>query len=99
MNCTLCGKHLPNKSLKGADYLPDSQGNWFCMNCVRQCLDRWPQFEKYEQLAEEPERYRNALVDTLRWAINEGYCNRPREHCRAEPEKCLRCWMKFLVGE
>lgn len=99
MLCIKCGKNIPNKAIEGADYILDRKHNWYCIDCARLCLDRWEDFERIQKLAEEPEIYRNALVDTLNWSIGEGYCMRPRERCTAEAEKCLKCWMEYLVGE
>jgi len=98
MNCLSCGKNIPNKSLEGSDYIRTQEG-WHCIECVREKLTRWPEFEQYERLAENGSKYREGLISTLQWAINEGYCVRPRERCMASAEKCLRCWLLHLVGE
>lgn len=99
MKCIFCGKPIKPKALEGTDYIKDNDGNWWCMESARLALSRWKLFEKCERLAEEPAKYRTALIDTLKWAINEGYCVKPRERCEASAEKCLRCWLKFLVKE
>ncbi len=100
MNCIMCDKHIKSKAIEGADYLKDNEGNWYCIQCAKQCLTRWQDFERIEKLAEEPDRYRNALIDTLKWSINEGYCVRPKDRtCRASADKCLKCWLNFLAGE
>lgn len=99
MLCLMCGQPIKSKAIEGADYLKDSKQQWYCMKCVKLCLDRWPDFEQYERLAEEPGRYREGLISTLQWSINEGYCMKPKERCTASMDKCLKCWLKFLVGE
>lgn len=99
MKCIRCGKNIPSKAIQGADYILDSKQNWHCINCVRLSLDRWEYFERIQKLAEEPEVYRKALQDTLLWAIKEGYCMKPRERCAASADKCLKCWLEYLVGE
>ena len=100
MNCIMCDKRIKAKSFEGTDYLKDNVGNWYCIKCAKQCLTRWQDFERIEKLAEEPDRYRNALIDTLKWSINEGYCVRPKDRtCRASADKCLKCWLNFLAGE
>ena len=99
MNCQTCGKYLKNKLIEGGDYLKDKSGNWHCVACVRDKLSRWEEFERLEGLAEGGARYREALVDTLTWSIGQGYCMKPRERCTADTDKCLKCWLLFLVGE
>lgn len=99
MNCIMCDKHIKSKAIEGADYLKDNEGNWYCIQCAKQCLTRWQDFERIEKLAEEGSRYREALISTLQWSINEGYCMKAEERCQANAEKCLRCWLEFLVGE
>lgn len=100
MNCIMCDKRIKAKSFEGTDYLKDNVGNWYCIKCAKQCLTRWQDFERIEKLAEEPDRYRNALIDTLKWSINEGYCVRPKDRtCKASADKCLKCWLNFLAGE
>lgn len=98
MLCIMCGQPIKSKDIEGADFLKAGPLA-YCIKCAKQCLTRWQDFEKYERLAEEPEQYREALISTLQWSINEGYCMKPKERCEASPEKCLGCWLKFLVGE
>ncbi len=97
MLCIMCGQPIKSKSIEGADYLKAEQ--IYCIKCAKQCLTRWQDFERYEKLAEEGSRYREGLISTLQWSINEGYCMKPKERCAANAEKCLRCWLSFLVGE
>ena len=99
MNCIMCGKRIGAKAIEGADYLKDTEDNLYCITCAKQCLTRWQDFERIEKLAEEPDRYRTALIDTLKWSINEGYCVRPKEYCQASMDKCLKCWLNYLVRE
>jgi len=87
MNCLSCGKQIKNKSLEGSDYIRIQKG-WWCIDCVKRTLTRWPEFLRLEQLAEEASRYREGLTSTLQWSINEGYCMKPRERCAASAEKC-----------
>lgn len=98
MNCLSCGKPIPSKKVEGADYLKVKSEVW-CMPCAKEKLSRWDEFERYERLSEDGSRYREGLISTLRWAINETYCMEPNKRCQASAEKCLRCWLKFLVGE
>jgi len=98
MLCVMCGQPIKSKAIEGADYIKTDQ--YYCIDCAKRSLTRWPEFERNEKLAEEASRYREALISTLQWSINEGYCVRPNDRtCRASSEKCLRCWLKFLVGE
>jgi hypothetical protein len=97
--CIMCGKKIRTKYIEGADFLKDSRGQRYCMTCAIQCLDRWPEFERIENLALDADRYRTSLVETLEWSIGQGYCVRPKEYCRADPEKCLKCWLNHLIGE
>ena len=99
MNCYSCGKKISHKGIEGTDFLKDKKSNWWCIECAKNRLSRWTEFEALEKLAENAKPYREALIDTLRWAINEGYCVRPRERCQASAEKCLKCWLNHLVGE
>jgi len=99
MNCLSCGKPIKNKSVEGSDYIRIQSG-WHCIECVKEKLSRWPEFLRLEQLAEEASRYREGLISTLEWSINESYCVRPTDRmCKASAEKCLRCWLLYLVGE
>jgi hypothetical protein len=98
MNCISCGQKIPAKAIEGSDFLNVKSDVW-CKPCAIEKLSRWPEFERYERLSEEGYRYRNSLIDTLKWAINEGYCMKPKERCEASAEKCLRCWLLHLVGE
>lgn len=95
-NCVMCGKRINNKAMLGIDYLKDTAGKSYCINCTTQCLTRWNDFERLEKLAEEPERYRNALLKILPDYVKEGYCVRPNTRCEDE---CVGCWMEYLVGE
>lgn len=99
MLCIMCGKKIKSKAIEGADYLRDNKSQPYCITCAKQCLTRWQEFERYEKLAEEGSKYREALISTLQWSINEGYCMKPKERCEASPEKCLGCWLNHLVGE
>jgi len=95
MLCVMCGQKIDKRGI----YQTDARKNHWCEDCTKRVLSKWYEFEKLEKLVESTELYRNALVDTLKWSIKEGYCVRPREQCRASPERCLGCWLLFLVGE
>jgi hypothetical protein len=100
MNCYLCGKHLPNKSIEGADFQKDSCKNWWCVECVRHALNQYPELIECRDMAEQANRYREGLLTILPDYIKEGYCVNPRDKsCRPSPEKCLKCWFKHLTGE
>lgn len=96
MNCTKCGIWLGPKMVEGSDYIIDAKKNWWCVPCMKRTLST-AQF--YEEMADEPMRYREALISTLQWSINEGYCVKPKERCQASADKCLKCWLNYLVGE
>ena len=98
MLCIMCGQPIKSKAIEGSDYIKVKTDYW-CKPCAIDKLSQWELFEQYEKLAEEGGRYREALISTLVWSINEGYCMKPKERCEANAEKCLRCWMEFLVGE
>ena len=93
----MCVPPIKSKTIAGADYIEAEQ--IYRIQCAKQCLTRWQDFERYEKLAEEGGRYRESLISTLQWSINEGYCMKPKERCEASPEKCLGCWLNYLVGE
>ena len=99
MKCFSCGTNIPHKSIEGSEFIKDDKNNWWCIDCAKRCLTRWPEFEQYEKLAEDGSKYREGLIGTLQWSISEGYCMKPRERCSASAEKCLRCWLLHLVGE
>lgn len=99
MNCVHCGKPIKSKAIEGADYIKDNSGNYWCMESAKLALTRWELFEKYEKLSENSGPLREALVSTLQWAITQGYCMEPERPCHPEPEKCLKCWLKYSIKE
>jgi len=104
MKCFSCGKNIPNKAIEGAEFIKDDKDNWWCIDCAKRCLTRWPEFEQYEKLAENGSRYREALTKVLTENVTPDFrgetsCMKPRERCSASAEKCLRCWLLHLVGE
>jgi len=102
MNCIKCGKYIHPQSLEGAEYIKDVKGKWWCVKCVKATLAT---AQMYEEMADEPMRYREGLIHVLTDYITKPdedgniRCMKPRERCEASAEKCLKCWLEYLVGE
>jgi len=103
MNCLSCGKTIKNKAVEGSDYIRIPKG-WHCIECAREKLTRWSEFERYEKLAEFEGKYREALIKVLTENVTpdhrgESSCMDTKKRCEASPDKCLGCWLLYLVGE
>lgn len=96
MLCIKCGRQIYPRMLEGADYIKDSKGKWWCIKCTRSTLAT---AQMYEEMADEPGRYRDGLLKAIPLMVGEELCVNPNKHCKASIDDCIRCWLKYLTGE
>lgn len=90
--CIKCGQKV-----KADTCFKDSKGQYWCDECAKETLAT-----AYEMslLADQEKPYREALIKTLKWAIEQGYCVDPKDAtCVPREDLCLKCWLKHEVGE
>ncbi|HBN95100.1 MAG TPA: hypothetical protein DDZ66_02275 [Firmicutes bacterium] len=95
-NCIMGGEPI---YFDRTEYIIDDNGNYWCGACAKRALARWSLFEKYEHLAEEPGRYKEALRRAISYMVDDGFCVDPKRRCTPKPEACARCWMEELTGD